>query len=104
TQRTFLHATLDWGHGIEVALQGKLSVLFFDKVGEKRVVIDKALETNTFKTVTLPPAEVAALLARAAGRKRKAAPQGSAKKKTAAKAPKAGVFANIADQLKLFET
>jgi len=104
TPRTFVHATLDWGHGIEVAEQGKSSVLFFDKAGEKRFVVAKALETSTLKPITLPPAEIDALAARAAGRKPKAAPSGTKKKKLASKAVKAGVFATLADQLKLFET
>jgi hypothetical protein len=102
--RTFVHCTVDWGHGIEVAQQDKLSVLFFDKAGEKRFVVAKALETNTLKAVTLPPAEVAALLARAEGRKRKAGPASATKKKPTKKALKPGVFATLADQLKLFET
>lgn len=103
--RTFTHSTLDWGHGIEVALQGTFSVLFFDKVGEKRFVVGKALETNTLKAVTLPPEEVDALAARAAGRKpRAAASSANKKKKPASKAVKAGAFASLAEQVKLFET
>ncbi len=99
--RIFVHSTLDWGHGIETALQGNRSVLFFEKAGEKRFIIEKALETQTFKEVTLTAPEVTALAARAAGRK--PTPSKPAKKKTPGK-PKAGVFASLADQLKLFET
>ncbi len=103
TRRTFVHAALDWGHGIEVAEQGKSSVLFFDKAGEKKFVVAKALETNTLKTVSLPPEEVEALAARAAGRKLKAAPSG-AKKRATTRTPRAGVFSSLAEQVKLFET
>lgn len=102
-QRTFVHATLDWGNGIEVTKKDKSSVLFFEKAGEKLFVIDKALATGALKEVTLPPAEVTALATRAAGRKPKAAAASGAKKKAAAKARKVGLFASVAEQVKLFE-
>jgi hypothetical protein len=101
TSRTFVHASLDWGHGIEVQQEGRSSTLFFEKAGEKKFIVDKALETNTLKPVALKPDEVAALTAQAAGRKPKAAPK-SQKKKTAKAKP--GVFATLAEQVKLFET
>jgi len=102
-QRTFVHSTLDWGHGLEIEQQDKHSVLFFEKAGQKRFVVAKALETQTLKDVTLTAEQVTALAALAAGRKSKqstAPKKPRAPRKTAAKS----VFATISDQLKLFET
>ncbi|MBL8949917.1 MAG: hypothetical protein JNK82_04010 [Myxococcaceae bacterium] len=103
TQRTFVHGALEWGHGIEVALQGKKSLVYFDKAGAKPMYVDTALATGTLKAITLPPDEVAALALRAAGRKPKASATSAAKKRSAAKTAKKAVFASLAEQLALFE-
>src|SRR5437868_7105312 len=104
TQRTFVHGSLDWGHGIELEQQGKKSLLYFDKAGARPIYVDTALATGTLKPITLPPDEVAALALRAAGRKPKPTASSTNKKKTAAKAPKKGVFATLGEQVKFFET
>lgn len=107
--RTFTHATLpEWGVGLEVQKQPKFSVLFFEKAGEKRFVVEKALETKTLVPVTLKPDQLSALQDRAAGRKRRASPKSSAEiyarpkpKKTAG--PATPRFASFKDQVALFE-
>lgn len=102
---TFKHELQpDWGAGLVVQDLGKHWVVFFEKAGEKKFVKDKAA---VLVPVQLEPAALAALQAKATGRKAKAAPRPSAAHRPAAKVrPKkvaAPRFATFAEQLALFE-
>lgn len=106
--QTFTHAKQpDWGVGLVVQDLPLHWVLFFEKAGEKKFVKAQATATATLVEVKLGADELAALQARASGRKPKAAPKPSASmlKKPAAKKTTAGAprFATFKDQLALFE-
>lgn len=102
---TFKHELQpDWGAGLVVQDLGKHWVVFFEKAGEKKFVKDKAA---VLVPVQLDPDALAALQAKATGRKAKAAPRPSAAHRPASKVrPKktaAPRFATFAEQLALFE-
>lgn len=106
---TFTHATMpDWGVGLVVQDLPLHWVLFFEKAGEKKFVKAMALEKNILVATKLTEVQLAALQARASGRKPRAAqkPTSSllrprAVKTAAGSAPR---FASIKDQIALFET
>lgn len=90
----------DWGNGLIVEDDGKYLVLFFEKAGLKKFIKDKA---KVLVPVTLATAELNALKSKSAGRTRKPRPDGSAAKKSKAKAAPKARFATIADQIAAFE-
>lgn len=103
---TFNHSTQpDWGTALVVQDLGKHWVLFFEKAGEKKFV--KELASKVLTEVKLDADALAALQARAHGRKPRAAPQTSAQKAKIArpkvKATAAPRFAAFKDQVALFE-
>lgn len=105
TPKTFTHATQPaWGVGVVVQDLPSHWVLFFENAGEKKFVKSTATSTNTLQEVKLEPDALAALQARAHGRKPKAAPKpsGMLKKKAPAKPKGVPRFATFQDQLALF--
>lgn len=102
---TFKHELQpDWGVGLVVHDLGKHWVVFFEKAGEKKFVKDKAA---VLVPVQVEPAALAALQAKATGRKPKAGPRPSAAHRPTPRprASKAAAprFATFAEQLALFE-
>lgn len=102
---TLKHQTMpDWGVGLVVHDLPLHWVIFFQNAGEKKFVKAKA---SVLVPVKLEPDELAALQARATGRKPKAAPKPSAnlrpKARVAVKKTSAPRFASFAAQLALFE-
>ncbi len=103
---TFKHETMpDWGVGLLLQDRPPHVVLFFENVGEKKFVKEKA---TALVPVTLAPDALAALKARASGRKPRAAPRPSAGLRPAPRKPAARRvapprFATFAEQVALFE-
>lgn len=103
---TFRHETMpDWGVGLLLQDIAPHWVLFFENAGEKKFVKDKA---KVLVPVAIEPKALAALKARASGRKPKAAPLPSASlrpasRKPAARKAAAPRFATFAQQLAVFE-
>lgn len=105
--RTFINTRApEWGTGIEAQQLPNLSVLFFEHAGEKKFVIEKALSNGTLALKTVTPEELAALQARASGRRPRSIGLSSAQKRAKRPAAKKGakaVFATFKEQLAAFE-
>lgn len=105
--RTFINTKApEWGTGIEAQQLPNLSVLFFENAGEKKFVIEKALANGTLVLKQVTPAELAALQARASGRRPRSIGISSAQKRAKRPSAKKGaksVFATFKDQLTAFE-
>ena len=105
--RTFVNTKApEWGTGLEVQQFPNLSVLFFEKAGEKKFVIEKALANGTLAPATVTPAVLAALQARASGRRPRSIGLSTAQKRAARPSAKKGaksLFATFKDQLVVFE-
>lgn len=105
---TFTHATMpDWGVGLVLQDLPQHLVLFFEKAGEKKFVKAMVRERNILVATKVSDEQLAALQARASGRKPKAAPKPTASllrpKAVKSATPAAPRFATIAEQIALFE-
>lgn len=100
-----LESMPDWGVGLLLRDTPPHVILFFEHAGEKKFVKEKA---TSLVPVVLEAEALAALRARASGRKPRAAPRPSAAHRPAARKPaakrvSAPRFATVGEQVALFE-